>query len=564
MIDKNFPSLVGIDKRSDKFAESKRIVEDLHGYADHYRKQEEQRLRRAFELYKKGIPASKTKSSNQYTGNLIFSSVENKTAFITDHRPKFIFLPQKGADTSLAEAYSQVMGDYIWEEASLESKIRRMAKLGAIFGDSFGKVVFNGFKGECDLKVLDTLKFHPDPYADDIYDGAFMGYVYPMRTQEIYARFGVEVPPASIKTELELEMSDTFRAATPITDIAMIREYWINDFSGKWEELEEYNEGNQEFKAQKRYVRDYPKGRVIGMAETGEVLYDTANPLPLKAWHPFIHFGYYPTSGKFWNMGEPEVVEPVVRDFVDLVKNVIVNAKLMANGKTVVNVASGIKPSDVTNDAGDVYSSLIDVNQAMTTDYGKSMPAYVFHMIEFLRQLTDDVIGNQDVFQGKMPKGAPSGITVDFLQEAASRRTRETAKNLEETLVQLGSNYRDMLTLYDDEKIFFVSGADGLQQIKSGELYGDYTVRVQAGSTMATSYSSKTERAIRMFQAQLIDQITALEMIDDPYAQKAAQRLQQLITQTATGGEFATEEGGAERGSPEYEAARSENTSDIS
>lgn len=543
-VDKNFPSLVGLDSRGNKSAQAQRIVNDLFNYSDHYRKNEEGRIRRSFELYKTGIPASNTKSKNKYTGNLIFSSVENKTAFITDHRPKFIFLPQSGADVQLAEAYSGVIGDYIWEEASMESKVRRIAKNGAIFGDGLGKIVFNGQTNEADLKVLDILKFLPDPFAEGVHDGAFMGYYYPMRTQEIYARYGVEVPPSSIKSEFELELSQSPRPNSPLTDVALIKEFWINDFSGDWEKLEEYNEQSGEYKTKREYVRNYRNGRVIGMTDTGVVLYDMPNPMPLKRWNPFVHFPYYPTSGKFWNMGEPEIVEPVVRDFVDLVKNITANAKLMANGKTIVNVASGIKPSDVTNDAGDVYPSLIDVNQAMTTDYGKSMPAYVFQMTEFLRQLTDDVIGNQDVFQGKMPKGAPSGITVDFLQEAASRRTRETAKNLEDTLVQIGSGFRELLSLYDNEKIFFVSGMDGLQQIKNSELRGEYTVRVQAGSTMATSYSSRTERAIRMFQSELIDQITALEMIDDPYANRAIQRLQQLITKTATGGEFGEGEGG--------------------
>lgn len=544
-------------KKSDaEGSEARKIVEDIHSYANQYRREQESRLKTNYEMYKKGVKASRTKSKNKYTANLVFSTVENKTAFITDHRPKFVFLPSSGQSVQLAESFSNVIGDYAWEEASLESKIRKIAKSGSIFGDGVGKTFFNTTTGDMDLKPLSILKFHPDPMMEDIREGQFVGYHYPLPVEYIKWKFRKNVKPSNLVPELEFDQNKTIRGVSKYTQISMVREYWINDFSTSERELEEYNEATKEFEVKKEWIRNYPRGRVIMLADDGTVLVDSPNPLPIQMWHPFIHFGYYPIEGKFWNMGEPDIIEPVVKDFTDLIKQVIANAKLMANGKTIVNTASGIRADDVTNDAGDVYESNIDARAAMHTDYGTAMPQYIMVMTEFLTDLVDKVIGNTDVFQGIMPKGAPSGITVDFLQEASSRRTRETAKNLEETLTQLGRNFRDMITLYDPDKLFYVAGMEGWETIRRDNLTGKYTVRVQAGSTMATSYAAKQERAIRMFQAQLIDQITALEMIGDPYTIKAAQRIAAMIGMTATPNLLETEEEG--RGSKRYQKAVSE------
>jgi len=487
------------------------LVKRINGYFEVSKRAKERRHKQWLTYYRhwRGLERVQTKGGrSRELINIIFATVEQKVALLSDSRPGFVFYPQDGEqDPHTADAVQSIVSDYIRDITEMEEQEELIKQDAAIYGSGFGMYFWDGNEGEVGFERTDPFKIFPAPGARDVEDGKYLIIADAVPLYEIRRRWkGVDV-----KADTKLLESIAYNRAEDkpgiteagdgssdsvkdVSDMALVLFAWTYDDD----------------------VDQYPNGRLTITAGKA-LLWDGPNPLPIKG-RPFVKFDYTPDEG-FWGIGEVEfLIDP--SKMINKRKNQIQdNTDLLANGRLGVDVNKIPEWKKIKGKAREVIPVQGSPKDAIWADYGRPMPQQVVADMQDSLFWVNLLSGLQEVGRGVIPKGDPSGVAIQTIMESVNIRVRKTSRSWERFLKRSATMAVDMLQLYEPTKLFAILGdGEEVQYLRADDLTLDtrYNIRVRSGSTLPTNRAGKLEMAIRLVQVGIIPPDVALDLVDIP------------------------------------------------
>jgi len=192
----------------------------------------------------------------------------------------------------------------------------------------------------------------------------------------------------------------------------------------------------------------------------------------------------------------------------------------VANPWVYANVASGLKKEDITNDDGLIFI-LPDDGEIKHVEPGQISPQ-LSQFADGRARNIEDISGNNEVSQGKMPSPNASGVTVERLQlRAIGRHRLKIRTNMHYSLARMGRlTYGNITQFWTTEKKIGIEEVDGFsQQILYNPLdMQDIEMNIEMDEdTMAgTDKEAFTGLMYAMLANQQIDLVTFLTVTDIP------------------------------------------------
>ncbi len=267
----------------------------------------------------------------------------------------------------------------------------------------------------------------------------------------------------------------------------------------------------------------YSQGRLVDYANNIE-LDDRPAPLGLQV----AKMDYIIDPRSFWGNTLQERLQTLQDSMVRRKRQMSDAFDLIGNPREIYNVYSGYDPDKVRNTAGEQVPVRGDPRAAIYRDSGGTPPPFMLEDSIDSERLTEKIAGWQEVQQGKYPRGAPSGVSIEQLLEASGPRLRKGSRHFEEFLIKVARGIISMLPYEDPKKIYAILGEGkekpiyiSLDELKTG---GEFDIRIIAGSTMPSSRMAKEDRAMKLVQAGIYDPEDALTFLDDPMKNKIMER----------------------------------------
>lgn len=135
------------------------------------------------------------------------------------------------------------------------------------------------------------------------------------------------------------------------------------------------------------------------------------------------------------------------------------------------------------------------------------MPQYVKDMPQMLRELIQDISGQGETSQGRVPAGARSGVAIAYLQEEDDTRLGPTVTAFEETMERTNWQILQIMAeKYDIPRTVTIYKRHGDPEVfdfKGEMLDGIAGVEVQAGSALPRSKAAKQQFILDLWDRKL-------------------------------------------------------------
>jgi hypothetical protein len=444
--------------------------------------------------------------------------------------------------------------------------------------------------GSATFRSVDPFYCYPDPEAEDINDSKSFGFIiaepvctkrlkqkYPDKADKIKADIRDVI--ASSKTALndfKLKSSNTDRDMPDITfmdgedtaddKVLVITAYLKPQETNDEESMDE----SGDVKVITRKV--YPNGRVIRIAN-GVKLEETELPFA-NGKFPFARYNNYILPREFYGVSEVEQLESPQRVFNKLLNASLEILNLMGNPIWIVDTASGVDPQHLVNRTGLVVEK--EPGSEVRRETGVQLSPSSLSLIDRMETWFNNVAGTQDVSRGQTPGSVTAASAIEQLQEAARTRIRQKQRNLDGFIRDIGRQYSEIvLENYTKPRVFRITnnegsteffkfrverneragipGPDGrmgperiayIQKFVAGQIDGNDTyvedvptrlalqaasfdVRVNTGSTLPFTTADREQKALNLFDRQVIDAEELLSIMDFPNREKILERMKQ-------------------------------------
>lgn len=410
----------------------KRVEKVLDQYAAAYVAKESMGLFKDWQTYEKYTNGEQNPSTGEddpaSVTNIIFPNIASQVSDIVDDPYDILAIGEEVSDDAYANDVQHVMR-WLWYMNKMLFKLDKAAWRFLKFGTSVFKVSYNpkfdrSRNGDIVYAPVSPVNFFPDPKVKEVYDfqsGDYAQHAYYMSIDAI-KRDPVYGPRAK---GLQPQTNGSYNLK------------FFND-EGKEESLEWGR--NKALMLETWQQRKDGKRRILTANEI--VLYDSDEDPAMKdeAFYkdgpfPFVPGICYPVEGRFWGMGDVQLLmasQDLINDLDDQIR---MNARLMGNLQIVVGIATGINLDKWTNKAG-LKIPAKDPGAWKTVE-PKDMPAYVLNRRAEAFQEAELISGRPDVVEGRQFGGLRNASAILALQEAGSKRARHKKLFMEEMLSEL-------------------------------------------------------------------------------------------------------------------------------
>jgi hypothetical protein len=142
----------------------------------------------------------------------------------------------------------------------------------------------------------------------------------------------------------------------------------------------------------------------------------------------------------------------------------------------------------------------------------------------------EDIGGQHDVSRGSAPAGITAGTAIAFLQEADNAYRTPQFQNIEDGYSRIAQQtIENFVQFVDLKRKIKTIGADGSFDtllLNGADLKNGTDIRIQPGSSIGVSKAAQDARVMDMFGMGIIDQNTALRLLEIGGAQKILDLLQ--------------------------------------
>lgn len=455
---------------------------------------------------------------------------------VTSFRPKFEVLPTapNSQAAKVQARYAQRLLDYYFDKLKLKMKIKETITQGLIY--SIGgpwQIVYDKIKKEVRVWLLDPFDFYMDPLAESPDECEFM--VKAVRSPVASITHNPNYNPWARR---EISSGDTKLASSEYKQF-MIQA--IKPISPRT------TEGSA---STIQYEGDFRRYRDDGTIYTVKCIWTDQNITPLYFEEvdtdEYEYVVYRADLNPKEQYGESWIkhVMPINRVINNLESSAFEYNTRVAKGRIVIDRDSGVRR------IGSVHGEIISKNRGAEVK-GLDLPPLpvsVPQQVERMWRYAEDISGIHEASLGRLPTGVKSGIGIAELKQADATSQDDLVDNLEDFLTEVAmkiltkiadnySNYKvvkDLGVREGDEKYFVVIGkrysknrrksGDELGkegQVKIGadwfdvsEIDNDNTIRVQIGSWLGYTKEALQQKVQTMYQMQLIDQKTALKLME--------------------------------------------------
>jgi hypothetical protein len=353
---------------------------------------------------------------------------------------------------------------------------RRLNKLG----NAIWKVAWDSKKesphtmGDITVRDIDPANFFPDPSAYDIDDCEFIDYVYRLHKNKAAREFKNELKALDMTIDsigLDGNHTDTeiynSRIQSIDDDSLQIIEHWFRQ-PEDGEDTYEY-EYYDELRG-KNYTAKQKVTWEAGDIGCSILINDVEIKYIPKYWiktgkqnkkYPFVKYCKIPDENNFWDKSE---LKPII-ELVDAADRelaiALLNDAFMGNDIIVSEENSFADDSNPENRPGAHWKMKTGQIGAVKRLGGLGEPSNRIEMINFLREVIQETIGNFDSTQGKEPVRVTTASGIAQLNERAdARKNIKKADRLAgfEQLYELIDWH--CLEFYDDDRLIFIGVKD--------------------------------------------------------------------------------------------------------
>lgn len=487
--------------------------------------------------------------------NYIFSNLFSKAALSTDSRPRLVALPREQRDIKLVRTRINPFLRYVWERSEMDEGYMETMAAALLFGTAFVKPYFDpslmeGLGDICN-EWVDPSFIWPDPGACHEQDGEFMFQVQPLSLDRI-ARLWPDrahlVQPEDVPYDF-FTAADRLRAGswqTPVNrkpdlrnlpiigpmfgkkdaadrlvdiDRALVFELWLKD--DKVNRVERIDPRDPEGERLERYEAVYPKGRHIVWA--GNVLLtpmdEQESPYENGLW-PYVRFRDYLWPNEYWGGGEVEQTKDIQQEMNMMRSRIADHFQTFANGKWIADIGSVADEEVFSNNPQQIIWKRPGSDVRRET--GLPLPQGNIDYLAFLQRDMENIGGNTDVNQGRVPERVSSGLAIQEVKEAAQNRVRLTERLARASLKRLAYMWVTLAAQhYSEERIIRVSGEEGDQDrfinVRAKDLKRGFDYEAQVGSEILKGMARLTvNEALSMFEAGIFDEEAVLDTVDVP------------------------------------------------
>ena len=502
------------------------------------------------------------------TINMTFSVIETIVPILTDSRPQIYVLPRK-FEHERASMMLQDLMEYLWEANNMDILLPKTCRNTLIFGNGFLKVLYNPSlrEGQGDIQIVpvDPANIFISPWARTLEEADYVIHAENLPKSLVERIYGVKIgkqsgpdePGLTIKRHVTSQQSpgmgggmDYVRATDGSNTYQMYQSGGSDDSS----------EDDQLVTVIEYWERDGASPVTQTVVVNDEVIVPPHKPFSHSR-IPLVHFMDHPSTWSVWAMGEVQQVEKLQIEINRRRGHLLDILKYSANPMLIVDPA-----------AGDFENIISRPGLVLPVEGGPAgagwlqppqIPSALLELNMVDKQDFDNILGNVDVLRGQRPAGIEAGVAIDALHEAANVRMRLKARNIENAIKNLG----ELLCLfvqdfYTTEMIVRVVGDRAMDSgvplsndhfLKLNEVVGvnpesgenvvnpetvippvidaQFDVRVGAGSTLPVSRSSQFQKAITLYQMQLVDDMEVLKSSGLPHWDEVLQRSRQYWAQ---------------------------------
>lgn len=455
---------------------------------------------------------------------------------VTSFRPKFEVLPTAPNNdrASVQARYAQRLLDYYFDKLGLKMKIKETIVQALMY--SIGgpwQIVYDQKSKEIKIWLLDPFDFYMDPLAEDPNDSEYM-----IKASRQPVAFVTTNPEYNIEARREIKSGDSILAASPQKQFLLQTTRIVSTKTQTSSPSTILYEG---------YFRRYDKD---GNRYMVHCIWAEQNSVPLlyeeldtDEFDFVVYRGDLVPKEPY---GESWIkhVMPINRVIDTLESSALEYNTRIAKGRLVVDRDAGIRA--IHNVHGEIISK--NRGSTITPLDLPPLPSAVQEQIERMQRYGMDISGIHEATLGAVPSGMRTGIGVAELKQADSSSQDDLVDNLEDFLTdvamkilkKIAQNYTSYQVIKDlgvregDQQYFAVIGKDHAKgktragdklgrpgQVKIGtdwfdvaEIADDNTIRVTIGSWLGYTKESMQQKVLTYYQIQLIDQQTALQLLE--------------------------------------------------
>lgn len=534
--------------------------------------------------------------------NMIWQTIQSNLPLQTDVRPKISFIPEDPADLPFANVLNKI-SDSDWERKNWLMALSEVILDGYLYGTGFSQNGYDPDDdyglGSVTFESFDPFYIYPDPEAKEINGPDSWGLItavptctkrlkqkYPHLAEKIKADIKDNI--ASSKTALndfKLRASNSDRDMPDVSwldgkEDAEERTLVITAYL-KPQETKDYEEMDDSGEIKKITRKVYPYGRVVKIANG--IKLESEDELPFaNGKFPFSKYVNYILPREFYGVSEVEQLESPQRTFNKILNASLEIMNMMGNPIWVIDTASGVDPQHLVNRTGLIVEK--EPGSEVRREPGIQLSGTSLSLIDRLVDWFNGLAGNQDVSRGEAPGSITAASAIEQLMEAARTRIRQKQRNLDMFIRDFGRQYAEItLEKYTKPRVFRVTNDEGateyfrfsvekdvddmgnltdkriatIQRFIEGEIDGNdvmlpetpikmalqsasFDVRVNTGSTLPFATADKEQRALNLFDRQIIDAKEVLDIMDFPNREEILVRMEQkqaeLAQQQAVGG----------------------------
>lgn len=501
-------------------------------------------------------PKNLPRGTVDFVLNVTDDIIQRKAGLMTDGRPQLQVISSNetvNARHDILDALEKVLRG-IWDQVTWSEELSRGIGFTEVVGSIVGMMGWdpladNG-RGDIRPRFFDPRAFVLDPavtVATELQEAEFCATEEVRTKASLLEQYGEKA--AAVKTDGLLssypsgavrEQSGVrsptlagrpFRRrpldrTTSVIPRAMTRSYWFKDFKRD-------ERGQPIFVEQGRPARRVIRHAVIA---GGVVLVDEPNP----HWHkqyPYELLDWGLELDNPWGASEVQKLKRAQETLNKITSQMIRNTILTNNIKIVgeSNALDAEQWDRLTN-----RPALIIRHRPGTRvefESPPALPAYLFEMVQLLMRAMDLISGMGEVTRGTA-NASQSGVAIDSLAIASQTLIRFQARRLEAFISRLWSKAIPLVFQhYGLKRMIRLVGSGGRIEtylwdrsalfaglVHPDELFQDFALHVETGSSLAVARIQKATLAMNLHQAGILAGVDVLRACDWPDPDKTYER----------------------------------------
>jgi len=269
-------------------------------------------------------------------------------------------------------------------------------------------------------------------------------------------------------------------------------------------------------------TKDY---QVVTKADPDVIIYDRpGEQIFIKGELPFVQICPNPLYDYLWGMSEvqrlvflQQLRNKRMTEILDLLSKQVSPPTAMIGFTGIID-----EKNFALNRSGGVLAT--DMPNAKVEKLAPEIPPDLFREIQEIDAMFEEASGIVSVLQGKGESGVRSSGHASQLARLGSSRAKKRALVIEDSLEKLATLYLKCMQVYDPTHFTDMEGRKFIAE----QFTKDFVVKVDAHSNSPIFMEDMRQLAFQLFDKQVIDKESLLDLLEPPMKQLLKDRLKKM------------------------------------